>query len=263
MTSSLAQDATPVLVSVRLSTQPKYPLYGEVKLNPPMPLKDALYADSVVIGRDLAIRLGVKVGDTVKLGGQNFRVASLIEERTGPNVWKPEHRHAPDDVARSVRDHGPDADRQSRGGASAVQARPRHAVEDVRKAIKAALPESVVADFRESHPIITIGLDRATTFLSLSDLIALIVGAVGVGMAMHAHLQQKMDNIAVMKSLGATSGEIIRIFTIQTMMLGLLGGLGGVIVGRGVAEISRCTVRGSCRLLRASDSVLRRLAAQG
>ena len=29
-------------------------------------------------------------------------------------------------------------------------------------------------------------------------------------MAMHAHLQQKMDNIAVMKSIGATSREIIR-----------------------------------------------------
>ena len=42
-------------------------------------------------------------------------------------------------------------------------------------------------------------------FLSLVSLIALIVGAIGVGMAMHAHLQQKMDHIAVMKSLGANS----------------------------------------------------------
>ena len=107
----------------------------------------------------------------------------------------------------------------------------------MRAAIKRALPESTVADFRQSHPIITAGLDRATVFLSLVSLIALIVGAIGVGMAMHAHLQQKMDHIAVMKSLGATSGEIIRIYTLQTLMLGLAGGVGGVLVGRGVEQI--------------------------
>ena len=35
-------------------------------------------------------------------------------------------------------------------------------------------------------------------------------------MAMHAHLQQKMDHIAVMKSLGGTSVEIMRIYMLQT-----------------------------------------------
>ena len=95
----------------------------------------------------------------------------------------------------------------------------------------------MVADFRQSNPIITNGLDQATTFLSLISLIALIVGAIGVGMAMHAHLQQKMDNIAVMKSLGATSGEIIRILYLQTLMLGVLGGMAGVAVGRGVEQV--------------------------
>ena len=105
-------------------------------------------------------------------------------------------------------------------------------VAEVRRALREALPEALIADFRESNPIITRGLDRATTFLSLVSLIALIVGALGVAMAMHAHLQQKMDNIAVMKSLGATSRDIIGIYTLQTLMLGLVGGLAGVVVGR-------------------------------
>ena len=35
-------------------------------------------------------------------------------------------------------------------------------------------------------------------------------GALGVAMAIHAHLQQKMDNIAVMKSLGAASRDVIK-----------------------------------------------------
>ena len=81
------------------------------------------------------------------------------------------------------------------------------------------------------------GLDRSTIFLSLVSLIAMIVGALGVAMAMHAHLQQKMDNIAVMKSLGATSREIIGIYTLQTLLLGLAGGLVGVAVGRAMEEV--------------------------
>ena len=81
------------------------------------------------------------------------------------------------------------------------------------------------------------GSTRRPRFLSLVSLIALIVGAIGVAMAMHAHLQQKMDHIAVMKSLGATSSEIIRIYTLQTLMLGLVGGLAGVAVGRGVEQM--------------------------
>jgi putative ABC transport system permease protein len=238
MTSSAIEGAAPVLVSVKAVDPTKYPYYGEVKLNPPMPLAQALQKDSVAIGEDLAIRLGVKVGEMVKLGGQSFRVASLVE-------GEPDRISGSLNIGLRLM-----MSREAFDTTGLMQVGSRAAerflfklgpgaplVEEIRKEIKAALPESVIADFRESHPIITIGLDRATTFLSLVSLIALIVGAIGVGMAMHAHLQQKMDNIAVMKSLGATSGEIIRIFTLQTMMLGLLGGLGGVLVGRGVAEI--------------------------
>lgn len=236
MTSSTAADATPVLVSVKAVDPSKYPYYGTVKLVPDMALADALKAGTVVIGEDLAIRLGVKVGDPIRLGGQEFRVAALVNA-------EPDRMSGSLNIGLRLM-----LSREAFERAGLMQLGSRAAermlfklhpdapgVEEVRKAIKDALPESVVADFRESHPIITMGLDRATTFLSLVSLIALIIGAIGVGMAMHAHLQQKMDHIAVMKSLGGTSNEIIRIYTLQTLMLGLLGGLAGAVVGRIVA----------------------------
>ena len=46
--------------------------------------------------------------------------------------------------------------------------------------MKKAFPEALITDFRETNPNIARGLDRATTFLSLVSLIALIVGAIGV-----------------------------------------------------------------------------------
>ena len=47
-----------------------------------------------------------------------------------------------------------------------------------------------ITDYRETHPTIRRELDRATNFLSLVSLVALIVGSLGVAMAMYSHLQQ-------------------------------------------------------------------------
>jgi len=44
----------------------------------------------------------------------------------------------------------------------------------------------------------------------------------------------KTDTIAIMKAIGAGSGEIMRIYLIQTLMLGLLGAVLGIAFGTGV-----------------------------
>src|SRR5271163_4173588 len=56
-------------------------------------------------------------------------------------------------------------------------------------------------------------------------------------MAMRAHLQQRIDILAIMKSIGARSSDILRIYLLQTLFLGLAGGLLGVILGAGVEWI--------------------------
>ncbi|HEV2448724.1 MAG TPA: FtsX-like permease family protein, partial [Candidatus Sulfopaludibacter sp.] len=59
--------------------------------------------------------------------------------------------------------------------------------------------------------------------------------AMGVASAMHGHLQQKLDSIAMMKCIGARSSQVIRIYTAQTLMLGLAGGILGAGLGIAVA----------------------------
>ena len=39
---------------------------------------------------------------------------------------------------------------------------------------------------------------------------------VGVGTAMRAHIQQRMDSIAIMKCIGARSSHVMRIYLLQT-----------------------------------------------
>jgi len=233
-----AADSAPVLVSIKAVDPSRYPYYGTVTLNPQMPLDQALKPDTVVAGEDVLIRLNLKIGDEVRVGGQDYRIVSTV-------ISEPDRMSGSLNIGLRMM-----MSREAFERTGLMQIGSRAAqrflfklepgsppVADVRAAIKRALPDSVVADFRQSHPIITNGLDRATVFLSLVSLIALIVGAIGVGMAMHAHLQQKMDHIAVMKSLGGTSREIIRIYTLQTLMLGFAGGIVGVLVGRAVEQV--------------------------
>jgi putative ABC transport system permease protein len=61
-----------------------------------------------------------------------------------------------------------------------------------------------------------------------------VLGAIGVAMAMHAHLEQRMDMLAILKAVGAGSGDLLRIFLLQTLGLGLAGGVLGVAAGVGV-----------------------------
>jgi putative ABC transport system permease protein len=107
----------------------------------------------------------------------------------------------------------------------------------LRKDLEEALPDAQVTDYREGNPALTEGLDHATAILSLICLVAMVLGAIGVAMAMHAHLEQRMDMLAILKAVGAGSADLLRIFLLQTLGLGLAGGLLGVAAGVGVMAV--------------------------
>ncbi len=236
MASSAATE-DPVLTSVKAVDPADYPYYGVVKLDPPAPLRDALTPQTVVVSDDLLVRLKVKTGDTLRLGGQDFRIAGVVTSEpdrmtgslnVGPRVM----------ITRQGLERTGLISAGSRAAERYLMRLPaggKPGVGEVRQILKVNFPEATIADYTETHPIITRGLDRATTFLSLIGLIALVIGAMGVGSAMHGHLQQKLDSIAMMKCIGARSGQVIRIYTAQTLMLGLSGGLLGAVLGIAVA----------------------------
>jgi putative ABC transport system permease protein len=229
----------PLLVSLKAVDPAVYPYYGQVDLAPVGNLHDVLGADSVVVADDLLVRLKLKVGDPLKIGSKVFRIASVVTNEpdrlsgnfaAGPRVL--------------ISQQGLEASGLLAPGSHAGQRflfkvpAPTNgtpisdkAVGDLKERLVKLLPEAQVTDYRETNPALTQGLDRATSLLSLMSLVALVLGAVGVAMAMRAHLQQRLDTIAIMKSLGARSGQIIKIYVMQTLLLGLLGGVLGVALG--------------------------------
>jgi len=73
-----AAGGVPVLVSVKAVDPAVYPFYGQVVLDPPQPLKQALDEHSVAVSDDLLVRLNVQTGSLVKLGAAEFRVAGTV-----------------------------------------------------------------------------------------------------------------------------------------------------------------------------------------
>src|SRR5207253_1688182 len=69
----------PALVSIKAIDPRVYPFYGTVKLNPAGGLDTALNPETIVVSNDLLLRLKVNVGDTVRAGGQDFRIAAVVE----------------------------------------------------------------------------------------------------------------------------------------------------------------------------------------
>ena len=243
--SSMASSATsldPLLVSVKAVDPAKYPFYGTVDLAPSMPLPQALTPSTVAVGDDLLIRLNLKVGDSIKLGNGLFRIVAVVNNEpdrlsgafaAGPRILISDTALINTGLigfgSRASRRYLFKMPQSLPGEPSSDQA-----VAALKSRLETVLPEAFIIDYREASPAITTGLDSATSLLSLLSLVSLVLGAVGVAMAMRAHLQQRLDSIAIMKSLGARSGQIMKIYGLQTLLLGLAGGLLGVLLGIGV-----------------------------
>jgi putative ABC transport system permease protein len=228
-------DPVPLLVSLKAVDPNKYPFYGAVILQPAGDLRQVLTDDTVVVAEDLLIRLHLEPGASLKIGNATFRIAAILVREPdrmssgmglGPRVMMTQGGLAKSGLVQQ-------------GSRSGVRflfklKSERVAIAGARSHLEQVLPDAQVTDFRESNPALTDGLKRSTGLLSLICLVAMVLGAIGVAMAMRAHLAQRIDVLAIMKSIGARSSDILRIYVFQTVLLGLLGGLIGVLFGLGV-----------------------------
>src|SRR5215471_2989824 len=76
---SQKSDAPPILISVKAVDPNVYPFYGAVRLDPPQKLPDALQPDAIAVSSDLLLRMEGRVGDSVRIGGQPFRIVGTVQ----------------------------------------------------------------------------------------------------------------------------------------------------------------------------------------
>ena len=209
--ASVPSAPVPLLVSLKAVDPAEYPYYGTAELEPAMPLQQALQGNSAIVADEFLIRLNSHVGETLRLGGKNFRITAVLKQEPdrissgmgiGPRVMISQASLADTGLL------GPGSRASRRLLVKLPDTPPRGLTADaetaaVRTQLEAALPDAQVIDFREGNPALTRGLDNATSILSLICLVAMVLGAIGVAMAMHAHLEQRMDMLAILKAVGA------------------------------------------------------------
>lgn len=214
-----------------------YPLYGAVTLDPPLALADALAVKAGVAGlvADPAIfeRLGLAVGDHVRIGGGEFEVRAklmaLPDGTAAPIVFGPRVLMAVDRLGPIGLDQPGTLSSRAYRLALDGEAHPDALI----AAANAAFPNAgwQVKDFHEAAPAVRSVIDRTSLFLTLVGLTALLVGGVGVGNAATAYLAGRVPVIATLKCLGASTRLIYLVYLAEMMILASVGIVAGLIIG--------------------------------
>lgn len=75
-----------------------------------------------------------------------------------------------------------------------------------------------------------------TTILGVFGIAALVVSAIGMFNTMIVGFLERIYEVGIMKSLGATDRDVKNLFLMESLLMGLSGGLGGVLMGVAAGE---------------------------
>ena len=213
--------------------EPPYPFYGDFKLSSGEPFDYALIANQgAVVQPALLDRLGLRVGDEVKIGTSTFQIRAVINQepgigggfRLGPRVF----------VERAA---------VERAGLVGFGSLARRKIlfrvlpgqtEALVKQLKAELKNSLVnvRSYRESQENLNEQLTNAENYSSLTGLVILVLGGIGISSVTRVFIDQKKKTIAVLKCVGGTGGKITLVYLAQIIALGVAGSLLGVALGK-------------------------------
>jgi len=212
----------------------EFPLYGTVGLDAGQQYSYDLLGDRGVIVRpELLTALGASVGERIVIGDAEFTIRGVITSEPGRRVGEfsmgPRVLMAIDDLpATGLVSFG------SRARRVLLVKVPEHRVEGLVDNLRDDLDGEFVnaRSFRTSEDEIGRDFERAENYLSLVGLVIVILGGIAVSSVTRVFVHQKIRSIAVLKCLGAASQQIIGVYLVQVMTLGLAGSLLGVVLAR-------------------------------
>ncbi len=215
---------------------PGYPLRGRLKIAD-APFAPARETDELPgrgetwLDSRLLARLGARVGDTVNIGASSFTVSRVLD-------YRPDQGSAFVDLAPSLLIPladlpatellGPGSRASYRLLFAGTPARIRDFRDELgeRKG-KAERLESV----DEESPQVQASTRRAGRFLNLSAMITVLLAAVAVAMAARRYTRRHLDNVALMKCMGASQRLVLQVTVIELALVALVAALAGSLLG--------------------------------
>ena len=210
-----------------------YPFYGEVLTEPRSQFAHLQEGPFALVDPSLLIALDARVGDTLAIGYQQFVIlASLVsvpgvsgvEAAIGPRIFIPE-RYVPETQLLGF---------GSRASYEALVKLPPSAVSEqwvarLRPRFQKENVRVVTVAQRERN--LTESTAQLADFLGIVGLIALLLGGIGVASGVNAFVARKIDTVAVLRCLGATSAQVLAIYVAQAAAMGLVGAAIGSALG--------------------------------
>ncbi|MFO0688795.1 MAG: FtsX-like permease family protein [Myxococcota bacterium] len=215
-----------------LAIDGRYPIYGDVWTDPPHAFDEfGKRPLGVFVDQSLMIQLDLAVGDQLRIGSQSFEVVAGVVKAPGRFGFQAE-------VAPRVFLTKQDLDRTGllTLGSLVTHLRyfelPDGAAKDWHEANEERLDEAriraqTLATYQEE---LSEAFGSLTRYLGLVGLAALLLGSIGVAAGMRAFVQEKLEAVALLRSIGATPRDVVAIHAGLAVVLGLAAGLLGIAV---------------------------------
>ncbi|WP_338466719.1 FtsX-like permease family protein [Novosphingobium sp. ZN18A2] len=234
--------ATPVALK---QVDGNWPLYGTLRLKGGR-VAGAPAGMDAWIDPGVGERLGLKTGDTFAIGKARLTVGGVIASESdrlsegfslGPTVI----------IGKAALDTSglvqPGSMVRSK---YRIKLPPGSDPKAVEAAIKTKFPDAALGT--RTRDAASPGLDRFVgrmgQFLLLVALAALAIAGIGIGNGVSGYLEARRGSIATLKVLGATSGDIARIFLLQIAVTALVSVIAGLAIGLAVTPLLGLALKG-------------------
>ena len=216
------------------AVQPGFPFYGKVVLQDGRQYSHDLVDNRGVLVRpELLTQLGIAVGDRLLIGGQPFTIRGVIAQEPGRRVGAFSFGSRvmvdlEDLKTLGLLTLGSRANyrillKVDEGNVTALE-------QEVRRDFRSRFVG--VSSFRATEDRVGDDLMRAENYLSLVGFVILVLGGIGVWSVTRVFVRQKIRSVAILKCVGATTGQVLGAYVLQVVFLGLAGSALGVGLAR-------------------------------
>ena len=178
-----------------------------------------------IVGRELAADLGVRVGDRLAVNTGNvidsFRVTALVD--LGVKDLNRRTVIVPLRAAQSLLGLP--------GGATVLELQVRNVwIADATARNLRAEFQFKVESWQESNAQLVAALNAQSVSTAVIRGVVLIVVVLGIASVLVVSVVQKRREIGILRAMGATRGQVLRVFLVQGAVVGAIGSLLGVLL---------------------------------
>jgi len=186
-------------------------------------------SNQVMLGKVAADTLGLKIGDQVSLNGTNVTVAGILAESGSNDDLQVFATLATTQTAFAKEGFISTADIRALCNGCPVETI-ADAINSNIAGVRAVAVQAVAAAEMGM-------MNKVNTFMMTLAGITLLVGAFGVINTMMASVNERIRDIGIMRAVGASRNQILKVFIYEAIIIGVIGGIFGYLLGTLLAYI--------------------------